>query len=189
MGLPYYVYTKSFCNDSIITQEVRTDYDNRYLPVRKTSFVNGNITSQELCEYNDRFQLTKQEQCFYESTDWLSKEFVYSPDGHLLKETNAMGMSTDYAYDPKTGFLQSSTDHKGRTTYYEYDTWGRLVEAYYPGGHMKQVPMEWSREGEPGTYAVIAIETGKPMVKVYYDFLKREVCTSQIRFEDRKSVV
>lgn len=41
LGLPYYAHTKSSRNDSIIFQEVRTDYDDRYLPVRKTNFSMG----------------------------------------------------------------------------------------------------------------------------------------------------
>ena len=35
-------------------------------------------------------------------------------------------------------------------------------------------------------YVVTATETGKPVTKMYYDFLKREVRTSQIRFDERE---
>ena len=186
MGLPYYAHTKSFRNDSIIFQEVRTDYDDRYLPVRKTNFFNGNITSQELCEYNDRLQLTKQEQCSYESTNWLSKEFVYSLDGHLLRDSTSMGLFTDYVYDPETGFLQSSTDHKGRATRYVYDDWGNLVGTHNPDGSVKQTSAAWSKEGEPGLYVITTVETGKPVSKTYYDFLQREIRISQIRFDGQE---
>lgn len=50
--------------------------------------------------------MTKQEQCSYESTNWLSKEFVYSLDGHLLRDSTSMGLFTDYVYDPETGFYR-----------------------------------------------------------------------------------
>ena len=186
LGLPYYAHTKSSRNDSIIFQEVRTDYDDRYLPVRKTNFFNGNITSQELCEYNDRLQLTKQEQCSYESTNWLSKEFVYSLDGHLLRDSTSMGLFTDYVYDPETGFLQSSTDHKGRATRYVYDDWGNLVGTHNPDGSVKQTSAAWSKEGEPGLYVITTVETGKPVSKTYYDFLQREIRISQIRFDGQE---
>lgn len=186
LGLQYYVHTKSTRNDSTLSQEVRTDYDNRYLPVRKTDFFNGNITSQELYEYNDQLQLVKQKKNSYESTDWLSKEYFYSPDGRLKKETNSMGLSTDYVYDSETGFLQSSTDHKGRATRYVYDDWGNLVETRHPDGSVKQTSAAWSKEGEAGLYVITARETGKPVSKTYYDFLQREVRTSQIRFDGRE---
>lgn len=39
---------------------------------------------------------------------------------------------------------------------------------------------------DPGLYVVTATETGKPVTKMYYDFLKREVRTSQIRFDERE---
>ena len=71
--------------------------------------------------------MTIQEKCSYESTDWLSIVLVYSFDGHLLRDSTSMGLFTDYVYDPETGFLLSSTDHKGRATSYVYDDWGNLV--------------------------------------------------------------
>lgn len=186
LGLPLFSWTQSLRNDSTVTQEVRTDYDNRYLPVRKTSSVNGNITSQEHYEYNDRQQLIKKEQCSYDSADWLTKVFEYNRNGCLMKETNPMGLSTGYVYDSETGLLQSSTDHKGRITRYAYDVWGRLVETHYPDGRKRQLYTAWSNEGEPGLYVVTAVETGTPVTKSYYDYLKREMRTLQVRFDGRE---
>lgn len=186
LGLPLFSWTQNTRNDSTVTQEVRTDYDNRYLPVRKTKFVNGNITSQEFGEYNDKMQLTRQEQCSYDSADKLTKVFEYSRDGRLLKEYDAMGLYINYAYNQETGLLQNSNDHKGRITCYEYDAWGHLVETRYPDGHVKQLSTVWSSEKEPGLYVVTATETGKPVTKTYYDYLKREIRTSQVRFDGRE---
>ena len=186
LGLPLFSWTQSSRNDSIVTQEVRTDYDNRYLPVRKTSFVNGNIASQEHYEYDDRQQLTRKEQCSYDSEDWLVKTFEYNRDGCLMKETDPMGLSAGYVYDLETGLLQSATDHKGHVTRYAYDMWGRLVETCYPDGRMRRLSTAWSNEGEPGLYVVTVAETGKPVTKTYYDYLKREVRTSQVRFDGRE---
>lgn len=186
LGLPYFNVTKSHRNDSVIIQEVRLDYDSRYLPVRKGSFINGNEASLERYEYNDRQQLVRKQQRAYESTDWLTKEYTYDADGRLTKEVNPMGLSTNYAYAPATGLLQSNTDHKGRTTHYVYDSWGRLIGTRHPDGRVKQASTAWSKSGEPGLYAVTATETGKPATKTYYDFLKREVRTSQIRFDGRE---
>lgn len=186
LGLPYYVHTKSSRNDSIIFQEVRTDYDDRYLPVRKTNFFNGNITSQELCEYNDALMLVKRKQRPYEAVEWLTETYAYDIEGRLSSESNAMERVTSYTYDEVTGLLQSTTDHKGRITSYEYDAWGHLLVTRYPDGRMEQASMVWSKEEEPGLYVVTAVETGKPLIKTYYDFLNREVRTSQIRFNGRE---
>jgi len=186
LGLPLYSVIKNFRNDSTVIQEVRVDYDDRYWPVCRTNFINGNITSQERYEYNDRLQLIKQKQCSYESTDTLGYTFMYYPNGRLLKKTNAMGLSIDYTYDPATGLLQSSSDAKGRITRYIYDAWGRLMETSYPDGSAKQLSIAWSQGKDPGLYVVTATETGKPVTKMYYDFLKREVRTSQIRFDERE---
>lgn len=73
----------SVFDPELLSTEVRKDYDNRYLPVRKTSLVNGNIASQEHYEYDDRQQLTRKEQCSYDSENWLVKTFEYNRDGIL----------------------------------------------------------------------------------------------------------
>ena len=53
-------------------------------------------------------------------------------------------------------------------------------------GVQKQLSIAWSQGKDPGLYVVTATETGKPVTKMYYDFLKREVRTSQIRFDERE---
>lgn len=186
LGLPMSSVTRVSRNDSTLIQEVRTDYDSRYVPLRKTSLFNGNIISEELYTYNDRLQLTERKQRSYESPDWLAEAFTYDRAGRLLKETDAMGLSTNHAYDAQTGLPESSTDGKGRTTSYGYDAWGRLTETRYPDGRVKQLSTAWSKEGEPGLYSVMATETGTPVTKTYYDCQKREVRTSQIRFDGKE---
>ena len=68
----------------------------------------------------------------------------------------------------------SDTDHKGRTTRYEYDEWGNLLKTTYPDGRKKQTATAWSSPEEPGLFRITAAETGNPLVKTYYDALKRE---------------
>lgn len=45
-----------------------------------------------------------------------------------------MGLYTNYAYDPKTGLMQSSTDDKGRIARKEYDEWLQKQYAYTTDG-------------------------------------------------------
>ena len=60
------------------------------------------------------------------------------------------------------------------------------METSYPDGSAKQLSIAWSQGKDPGLYVVTATETGKPVTKMYYDFPKREVRTSQIRFDERE---
>lgn len=130
--------------------------------------------------------LVKRKQRPYEAVEWLTETYAYDIEGRLSSESNAMERVTSYTYDEVTGLLQSTTDHKGRITSYEYDAWGHLLVTRYPDGRMEQASMVWSKEEEPGLYVVTAVETGKPLIKTYYDFLNREVRTSQIRFNGRE---
>lgn len=186
LGLQTSVSTEKRRSDSISTSQEALDYDPRYLPVHKKSSIDGNTVSEERFEYDAGQMLVKREQRPYEAEEWFAETYVYDKERRLIEETNAMAHSTGYNYDEATGLLQSTTDHKGRTTSYEYDTWGRLLTTRYPDGRTQQMSMAWSKEGEPGTYSVTAIETGKPVTRSYYDFLKREVRTSQIRFDGRE---
>lgn len=186
LGLPVSTLVKGYRNDSIITQETIVDYDSWHLPICKTASVNGSISSCERLEYNDRRQLIKQEKRSYESPDWLSKTYAYTPEGRLLQETNAMGHCTSYSYAPETGLLHSTSDHKERITYYEHDEWGNLQKTIYPDGRVKQTSMAWSAGDAPGLCLITRTETGRPTTKTYYDQLGREIRSSQVRFDGRE---
>ena len=185
LGLPLCTQKRTARKDSVFTQEERTEYDERYLPIGKKMFVNGNCCSKERYTYNERQLLIQKEQCSYESADWLVTQMEYNKEGWLSKETNPMGQSTAYTYDAATGLLQHITDAQGRTHRYIYDKWGRLIQTFYPDGRKKETVMRWSKGGEPGAYCTIESETGKPTVHTYFDSLKREVRTAQIRFDGR----
>lgn len=186
LGLQTSTFTEKHRNDSVLTSHEILDYDTRCLPMYKKSYVNSHVVSEERFEYDAKQQLIKREQRPYETTEWFAETYDYGKEGRLVKENNTMGHFTNYVYDEATGLLQSSTDHKGRTTEYEYDVWGRLLATRYPDGRTQQMSMAWSKKGEPGTYAMTTLETGKPVTKSYYDFLKREVRTSKVRFDGRE---
>jgi RHS repeat-associated protein len=63
--------------------------------------------------------------------------FSYSPSynvSYLTKVTNALGQSTDYAYDLSSGVVTGITDRNSITTSYGYDQAARLTTVTRPGG-------------------------------------------------------
>ena len=77
--------------------------------------------------------MTAHSQCNYESDQWLKTQFEYNDLGQLVKETDPMGFHVTHRYDETTGLPLSDTDHKGRTTRYEYDEMGKPSEDHLSG--------------------------------------------------------
>ena len=186
LGVQDSVETRKLRDDSLFVETIHIDYDDRYLPVRRIERINGKKSLQEKFEYDAQWQMTSHSQCSYESDQWLTTQFDYNDLGQLVKETDPMGFHVTHRYDEATGLPLSYTDHKGRTTLYEYDEWGKLLKTAYPDGRKKQTETTWSSPGETGLFCVTVAETGKPLVKTYYDALKREVRTATIRFDGKE---
>ena len=96
--------------------------------------------------------------------------------------TNPAGHITSFTYDLKTGNKLSETDPNNLTTTYNYDAFGNLKQINYSDGTQTNISTDWfSASHLPNArYTVTTTSTGKPMLKVYYDILGREVC----RLED-----
>lgn len=186
LGIQDSVETRKLRDDSLFIKTIHIGYDDRYLPVSKIERINGKKSLQEKFEYDTQWQMTSHSQCNYESDQWLTTQFEYNDLGQLVKETDPMGFHVTHRYDEATGLPLSDTDHKGRATRYEYDEWGNLLKTTYPDGRKKQTGTTWSRSEEPGLFCVTAAETGKPLVKTYYDALKREVRTATTRFDGKE---
>ncbi|MGI9573309.1 RHS repeat-associated core domain-containing protein [Alloalcanivorax xenomutans] len=57
-----------------------------------------------------------------------SQTYRYDADGRfLIEEQNALGHTSQYAYDPLSGLPTRETDPNGLTTVWEYDPLGRLI--------------------------------------------------------------
>ena len=186
LGVQDSVETRKLRDDSLFVETIHIDYDDRYLPVRRIERINGKKSLQKKFEYDAQWRMTSHSQCSYESDQWLTTQFDYNDLGQLVKETDLMGFHVTHRYDEATGLPLSYTDHKGRTTLYEYDEWGKLLKTAYPDGRKKQTETTWSSPGETGLFCVTVAETGKPLVKTYYDALKREVRTATIRFDGKE---
>lgn len=186
LGVRDSVETRKLRDDSLFVETIHIDYDDRYLPVSRIERINGKKSLQEKFEYDTRWQMTSHSQCNYESDQWLTTQLEYNDLGQLVREIDPMGFHVTHRYDEATGLPLSDTDHKGRTTQYKYDEWGNLLTTTYPDGRKKQAVTTWSRPEEPGLFCVTVAETGKPLVKTYYDALKREVRTATTRFDGKE---
>ncbi len=94
-------------------------------------------------------------------------------------QTNALGHTSYYNYEPKFGNLLSETDPNGLTTNYQYDVWGRRTQTTFPDGTTATQSANWY-DGNPipnALYYTELLATAAPPVYTFYDALDREVCT------------
>ncbi len=67
----------------------------------------------------------------------MVKHEEYNDLGQVVKETDPIGFRVTHRYDEATRLPLNYTDHKGRTTRYEYDEWGKLLKTTYPDSRKK----------------------------------------------------
>nr|WP_269511821.1 hypothetical protein [Acinetobacter baumannii] len=79
----------------------------------------GLQTITQYNEFGDVVQVTQANQG--------KSTYLYNDDGQKTKETNAVGATTNYVYDKKTGLLSESTDAVGVKTSYYYDNANRVI--------------------------------------------------------------
>ncbi len=140
--------------------------DNLVSETRWTYDVHGNVASEKTAPFG--------------TSVFTGDTLVYDSQGrHLLSRTDALGRTTTFAGYDKFGNPASSTDHKGRTTSYTYDAWGRLVRTVRPDGTVKRDTIAW---GGAGLYTVTRTATGSPESVTHYDALGREIRSGIKRF-------
>jgi RHS repeat-associated protein len=92
-----------------------------------------------------------------------------------VREGEHEALTESYGYDARgLGLLTSYTDMYGRTTSYEHDGLGRIVEETLPGG--VKVSTQYAPESVGGSsYSVATSAPGLGYSKTYFDLLGREV--------------
>lgn len=131
--------------------------------------------------YDAHGNITSEKQAPYGAVVFTGDTLVYDALGRsLLSRTDALGRTTAYSGYDKFGNPASSTDHKGRTTSYTYDAWGRLVRTDRPDGTTEATALAW---GGAGLYTVTRTVTGSPESVTHYDALDREVRGGVKRFD------
>lgn len=157
-------------------------YNNLYLPDSKKSYYNGNLISEEKYKYDSSNNLEQVRTRPYTSEDWLATNYEYDGLGRVIKETDPLGLFTEYLYEGKN-LLQSKKDHKGHETKYAYDVWGRNTSVSYPDGTVESTSLKWADSPAGAAIVSTSSATGQPDVQTYYDALGRELRTGEKRFD------
>ena len=138
------------------------------------------LVSETRWAYDAHGNVVSEKTAPYGADVFTGDTLVYDSQGrHLLSRTDALGRTTTFSGYDKFGNPASSTDHKGRTTSYTYDAWGRLVRTVRPDGTVERDTLAW---GGAGLYTVTRTATGSPESVTHYDALGREVRSAIQRF-------
>jgi len=102
---------------------------------------------------------------------------TYTPSGRFVAtRTNVLNETTSYAWDELRGLLDSETS-RGQTTYYTYDSFGRLQETRYPDATRQTEVLQWAGGGGPtgAVYYRYTQTSGNAPLITWFDALGREV--------------
>ncbi|HFQ4949932.1 TPA: FG-GAP-like repeat-containing protein [Vibrio vulnificus] len=98
----------------------------------------------------------------------------YDEYGYLKRETNALGYTKTYTFNPVLGILVHMQDERANVTSYDYDQWGRLIGSREPTGAWSTILYELSAE-EGSVYSKTVRSSNAPEQKTWYDARHREV--------------
>ena len=143
------------------------DADSLVSETRWTYDAHGNVISEKTAPHG--------------ASVFTGDTLVYDSLGrNLLSKTDGLGRTISFSNYDKFGNPASSTDHKGRTTSYTYDAWGRLIQTILPDGTVEATSTAW---GGSGLYTVTRTVTGAPESITHYDALGREIRGGVKRFD------
>ena len=146
--------------------DILLDADSLIYEKRWTYDSHGNIASEKTAPY--------------ESSVFTGDSLIYDSRGrYILHRIDALGRMTSYAGYDKFGNPATATDHKGRSTSYSYDAWGRLIRTVLPDGTVERDTLAWDGAG---LYTATRTATGLPESVTHYDALGREIRSGIKRF-------
>lgn len=165
-----------------ITERMLIPSHSSMLPGIKQYFINGNLIENNVYQYDEHGNLISHRVTPYESSVAQVTNYNYDSYGRLVKKTDPMGLTNEYAFDNK-GRVSSFRDKRNNVTTYAYDSFGRDTLTVYPDGTKKTVKYAWSTDREGELYSITTSETGQPAETVYYDALNREMRRGTVRFD------
>lgn len=182
------------------TKQVNYDYDNK-----------GNLTKEIINPNSGEYKVTTEYKDFNafgqaqtievkaKDADGIERtrgsSMTYTDTGtskgrFVTSKTNVLGETTTYDWDETRGLLNSETTH-GKTTYYTYDSFGKLKETKYPDGNRKTQVWRWvgsSPSGDLGgcMYYSYTQTSGNAPVTTWFDALGREIQRDTYGLNNRK---
>ena len=165
-----------------ITERMFIPAHSSMLPSVKQCFINGNLIENNVYQYDEQGNLTSHKVTPYESSVAQVTNYNYDSYGRLVKKTDPMGLTNEYAFDNK-GRVSSFRDKRNNVTTYAYDSFGRDTLTVYPDGTKQTVKYAWSTDRSRELYSITTSETGQPAETVYYDALNREMRRGTVRFD------
>lgn len=161
-----------------------TACDSLFRPISTKHFVGvlaDSLVRETRWAYDTHGNVTSEKTAPYGASVFTGDTLVYDNVGrYLLSKTDALGRTVSYSGYDKFGNPASATDHKGRTTSFTYDAWGRQVSKARPDGAVEQTTLSW---GGAGLFTVSRTETGKPESVTHFDAFGREIRSGMKRFD------
>ena len=173
LGLPTNKHRWLSAGIGSLTDDFRVTSVINHRPAATVRKINGNQVEAHSLSYDSHGNPTQDVLQRYGGTPQVTQR-EYDAYGRLTRETDAMGLSKEYAYDGY-GRVSSSTDKYGNATTYAYDGFGRVTSAHLPDGTYEYTEYTWDDGGRNGIFAVTKSATAKPETKTVYDAIGREV--------------
>ena len=155
---------------------------NKRKPLKIIKEINGNQASEEAYSYDDKGNKISESVKPYGSSQPLKKTFAYNTLGQLTKETDVLGLTTEYSYN-NYGKVSTEKNARGGITKYEYDLFRRPVSKILPDNTLESIGYSWVTDGKNGIYKITKTATGQPEVAEYHDAFDRVIMTSETRFD------
>ncbi|MDR2804208.1 MAG: hypothetical protein LBB85_00985 [Dysgonamonadaceae bacterium] len=173
---------KNECSgQSAVTTKTVFTYNSVGLPLTKMEYYNANKVSEENFVYDANNWVREAKIRTYSSTNWQTKTYEYDDSGRLTKETDPIGLFTEYVYNSK-GQLEALIDHRRNETTFEYDNWGRKTKTTYPDGTVETSSVVFVSSPKDAWIRETRIADGKPSTVTFFDAMMREIRTGEQRF-------
>ena len=151
------------------------------IPLTAITYANGYQTAEKTYKYNSTGCVTSESVRPYTSPDALKDSVEYDIYGRITKQTNPLGLYTTFEYNPLTGVLERTRDHRSQATVYGYDNLHRRMYINYPDGSVNHTYLDWSTGA--GLYTLSSLISGEPLTSVFRDAFGRTVRNSVIRYD------